>query len=209
MRKIKLGKKIYDVLTEEEYGRRVTLNPDAAKDLASDTAIVKGDTVYPISPNNSPNSIGVCKIGPVLLYNKPDDFPLKEDYNASNIIDFENNTGCLREAIEKHARLASAERNILISKDNIYNVNIKETDTPEMKLFKEALNKKCIDIMSYKPRFSSDFSNDIRVIQGDSITFGKLKKLASILDMNIELTISDKENAPNPIGEVLHAQIND
>ena len=32
MRKIKLGKKIYDVLTEEEYGRRVTLNPDAAKD---------------------------------------------------------------------------------------------------------------------------------------------------------------------------------
>ena len=144
-----------------------------------------------------------------MLYNKPDDFPFKEDYNASNIIDFENNTGCLREAIEKHARLASAERNILISKDNIYNVNIKETDTPEMKLFKEALNKKCIDIMSYKPRFSSDFSNDIRVIQGDSITFGKLKKLASILDMNIELTISDKENAPNPIGEVLHAQIND
>ena len=115
----------------------------------------------------------------------------------------------MREAIEKHARLASAERNILISKDNIYNVNIKETDTPEMKLFKEALNKKSIDIMSYKPRFSSDFSNDIRVIQGDSITFGKLKKLASILDMNIELTISDKENAPNPIGEVLHAQIND
>ena len=105
--------------------------------------------------------------------------------------------------------LEEAERNVLISKDNIYHVAVRDTDTPEMQIFKEALNKKNIDILAYKPRFLSDYSNDVRVIQGDSITFGKLKKLATIFDMDITMSIKDKPNAVNPIGEELTAKINE
>lgn len=209
MKKTRIGKKIYDVIDEEEYIRRCEVNPDAVKELASDTAILKGDTVYPIIPNVSDNMVGMCDCGPVLMYSNGENYPYKEDCKAENIIDFENNVGTLREAIEKQAEFYATERNILISKDNIYNVPIKDEDTPEMKLFKDALNKKSIDIMSYKPRFSSDFSNDIRVIQGDSITFGKLKKLASILDMEVTVSIKDKQGAANPIGEELSVVINE
>ena len=208
MKKALLGKKMYDVIDEQEYLRRVNLNPNARKTLIEDTAIIKGDTIFPLLPNMPETAVGMYHCGPVLMYTKPQDSN-DTTYSSSHLIDFENNIGGLREIIEKQALYDAAEKSVLISKDNIYNVTVKEDDTPEMQLFKTALNKKSVDIMSYKQRFSSDFSNDIRVIQGDSITFGKLKKLASILDMEVELTIRDKKDAVNPIGEELSTIINE
>lgn len=209
MKKISVGRKIYDVIDEQEFIRRCNANPDIMKDLAEDTAVEKEGTVYPVSYTYSDDNLAVVNCGPMLMYTKPDDFPNKDQYDSKNIIDFENVSGGLSEKIRQAAKLEEAERSVLISKDNIYSVSVKENDTPEMKLFKEALNKKQIDLVSYKPRFQSDYSNDIRVIQGDSITFGKLKKLASIFDMDVELSIKDKPNAANPIGEELHTKINE
>lgn len=209
MKKISIGKKIYDVIDEKEFIRRCETNPDIMKELAEDTAVENEGTVYPVSYNYSKDNLAVTQIGPTIWYTKPDDFPNKELYDSKRIIDFENVSGGLSEKIKQAAKLEEAERSVLISKDNIYSVSVKENDTPEMKLFKEALNKKQIDLASYKPRFQSDYSNDIRVIQGDSITFGKLKKLASIFDMDVELSIKDKPGAVNPIGEELHTQINE
>ena len=211
MRKISIGKKIYDVVDEKEYIRRITYDREMADELASDTAIDPGDgNVYPVVNKYSENNMGVTDCGPVLLYSNPDNFPNKEEYKAENIIDFEKpQQGGFKERIQQIAKLEEAERNVLISKDNIYNVAVRDTDTAEMQIFKTALNKKNIDILAYKPRFLSDYSNDVRVIQGDSITFGKLKKLATIFDMDITMTIKDKPGAVNPIGEELTAKIND
>ena len=209
MRKINIGKKIYDVISQEEFIRRSNANPEAMNNLADDTAVECHGQVYPITTTYSKDNMAVMKCGPsCLLYSNPDNFPNKEQYDSKNIIDFENVQGGLAEKIKVAAKLEAAERSVLISKDNIYQVAIKEDDTPEMKLFKTALNKKSVDILSYKPRFSSDYSNDVRVIQGNSITFGKLKKLADIFDMDVEMTIKDKKGAANPIGETLHTKIN-
>ena len=209
MKKISIGRKIYDVIDEKEFIRLTDTKPEIMRDLAEDTAVERGNTVYPISYNYSKDNLAVTDIGPMLLYSKPEDFPNKELYDSNRVIDFEHVSGGLSNKIRQAAKLEEAERSVLISKDNVYSVSVKENDTPEMKLFKEALNKKQIDIVSYKPRFQSDYSNDIRVIQGDSITFGKLKKLASIFDMDVEMTIKDKPGAVNPIGDELHAKIND
>ena len=84
---------------------------------------------------------------------------------------------------------------------------IQEKDTPEMKLLKEAINRKHIDLDNYKQRFGSDFNNDKRLFDQPSITFFKLKRIADVMDMRIDLTLSDKPGAANPIGEKLSAQI--
>ena len=123
------------------------------------------------------------------------------------MIDFENSSS-LRESIEKTARLVNEERTILISPDNIYTPLIKENDTPEMALFKKAIAEKQIDIENYKPRFGSDYSNDLRALSGNSITFFKLKRMCDIFDINCMVTFEDKEGAPNPIGERLTICIN-
>ena len=127
--------------------------------------------------------------------------------NGIRLIDFENSSS-LRESIEKTARLVNEERTILISPDNIYTPLIKENDTPEMALFKKAIAEKQIDIENYKPRFGSDYSNDLRALSGNSITFFKLKRMCDIFDINCMVTFEDKEGAPNPIGERLTICIN-
>ena len=211
MKKISIGNKIYDVIDEKEYIRRSHYDKEMAAELASDTAVDPGDGyVYPVVGRYSENNMGVTDYGPILKYSNPKDFPNKEEYKTENIIDFDKpQSGGFKERIQQIAKLEEAERNVLISKDNIYNVAVRETDTAEMQIFKTALNKKNIDILAYKPRFLSDYSNDVRVIQGDSITFGKLKKLATIFDMDITMSIKDKPGAVNPIGEELTAKIND
>ena len=211
MKKISIGNKIFDVIDEIEYIRRSHYDKEMAAELASDTAVDPGDGyVYPVVGRYSENNMGVTDYGPILRYSNPKDFPNKEEYKTENIIDFDKpQTGGFKERIQQIAKLEEAERNVLISKDNIYNVAVRDTDTAEMQIFKTALNKKNIDILAYKPRFLSDYSNDVRVIQGDSITFGKLKKLATIFDMDITMTIKDKPGAVNPIGEELTAKIND
>ena len=206
MKKIKMGRTIRDVISHEEYIRRVNLNPDLMNELADDTAIEMDGHVYPINRQYSPNVVGMWDGGQVMVYTGPQEYINDPDYDAKNIIDFEN-VSSLRDSIEKQAELERAERSILISPDNIFAPVIKDTDTPEMRLLKEAITRKRIDIDAYKPRFGSDFNNDKRLFEQSSITIFKLKKMCDNFDMKCSLVIEDKKNAPNPIGEKLVAYI--
>lgn len=207
MKKMKIGKRILDVMDQDDFIRRSILNPQISKDLTDDTAVVSGATVYPVNTKFTRDMVNVYDAGPVLVYSNPEDVN-HEDYDAKNIIDFENVEN-LRDAIEKQAKLEQQERTILISANNIYTPIVKEEDTPEMALFKQAIAKKSIDIENYKPRFGSDYSNDLRGLAGHSITFFKLKRFCDIFDIRASVTFEDKKNAPNPIGEKLTTCIND
>ena len=207
MKKMKIGKRILDVMDQDDFIRRSILNPQISKDLAEDTAVVSGNTVYPVNTKFTRDMVNVYDAGPVLVYSNPEDVN-HEEYDAKNIIDFENVEN-LRDSIEKQAKLEQQERTILISANNIYTPIVKEEDTPEMALFKQAIAKKSIDIENYKPRFGSDYSNDLRGLAGHSITFFKLKRFCDIFDIRASVTFEDKKNAPNPIGEKLTTCIND
>lgn len=206
MKKIKMGKTIRDVISHDEYIRRSNMNPQLSNELVDDTAVEMDGHVYPINRQYSSNTVGLWDGGQVLVYSRPEDQINLPDYDARNIIDFEN-VGSLRESIERQAELEKAERSILISPDNIFAPIIKDTDNPEMKLLKEAVTRKRIDIDAYKPRFGSDFNNDKRLFEQPSITIFKLKKMCDNFDIKCSIVLEDKKNAPNPIGEKLVAYI--
>lgn len=206
MKKAKIGRRILDVIDESEFIRRSSLNPDIVASLAEDTAIEKDGHVYPVTKQYSKDVTGVTDVGKVLLYSLTEQDKSADEYKVENVIDFEN-VKSLQESINKQNQLMSAERTILVSPENIFTPVIKEEDTPEMKLLKQAICLKGIDLDNYKQRFGSDYNNDRRLFEQNSITFFKLKRLAEIMDMNVSLSLEDKPGAPNPIGEKLTIQI--
>ena len=206
MKKAKIGRRILDVIDESEFIRRSSLNPDIVASLAEDTAIEKDGHVYPVTKQYSKDVTGVTDLGKVLLYSLTEQNKSADEYKVENVIDFEN-VKSLQESINKQNQLMSAERTILVSPENIFTPVIKEEDTPEMKLLKQAICLKGIDLDNYKQRFGSDYNNDRRLFEQNSITFFKLKRLAEIMDMNVSLSLEDKPGAPNPIGEKLTIQI--
>ena len=206
MKKAKIGRRILDVIDESEFIRRSSLNPDIVASLAEDTAIEKDGYVYPVTKQYSKDVTGVTDLGKVLLYSLTEQDKSADEYKVENVIDFEN-VKSLQESINKQNQLMSAERTILVSPENIFTPVIKEEDTPEMKLLKQAICLKGIDLDNYKQRFGSDYNNDRRLFEQNSITFFKLKRLAEIMDMNVSLSLEDKPGAPNPIGEKLTIQI--
>jgi len=206
MKKAKIGRRILDVIDESEFIRRSSLNPDIVASLAEDTAIEKDGHVYPVTKQYSKDVTGVTDLGKVLLYSLAEQDKDADEYKVENVIDFEN-VKSLQESISKQNQLMSAERTILVSPENIFTPVIKEEDTPEMKLLKQAICLKGIDLDNYKQRFGSDYNNDRRLFEQNSITFFKLKRLAEIMDMNVSLSLEDKPGAPNPIGEKLTIQI--
>lgn len=202
MKKIKIGKSIKDVIDEEEYMRRLDLNKDLVDSMSIDTAVEKDGMVFPVNKQYSDSVPNVYNAGPVLVYTMPQEYKNNQDYYSSNIIDFTNTQG-LSDSINKQAKLMEAERSILVSPDNIFTPVIKESDSPEMKLFKQAVARKRIDLDAYKPRFGSDFNNDKRSFDLSTITFFKLKRLCNIFDIKGSITFEDIKGAPNPIGEKL------
>lgn len=206
MKKAKIGRRILDVIDESEFIRRSSLNPDIVASLAEDTAIEKDGHVYPVTKQYSKDVTGVTDLGKVLLYSLTEQDKNADEYKVDNVIDFEN-VKSLQESISKQNQLMSAERTILVSPENIFTPVVKEEDTPEMKLLKQAICLKGIDLDNYKQRFGSDYNNDRRLFEQNSITFFKLKRLAEIMDMNVSLSLEDKPGAPNPIGEKLTIQI--
>ena len=210
MRKMSIGRSMYDVVTVDEYIRRTDINPEAMQAMASDTAIEKNGYVYPIINAGVRNSalVGVRDYGGALRFSKPETEEEKQTHSADNIIDLNQNTNGVVGMIQKTAELEAAERTVLICKDNVTQFMVKPDDTPEFALLKKALNQKNIDMSSYRHRHGSDYSNNMRSLTtADSITFGKMKAIAEASDIEVELIMRDKPGCVNPIGEELRATI--
>lgn len=208
MKKAKIGRRIVDVIDQEEFIRRTTLDPESTKQMVDDTAVqAPNGMLYPVTRQYSPDVPGVTDAGPMLLYSTPDSMKKDSEYQKENIIDFDN-VSSLKESIQKQADLDKAERTILISPDKIFTPIVQEDDTPEMKLLKQAISRKQIDIDNYKQRFGSDYNNDKRLFEQSSITFFKFKRVADIFDLKVTLTLEDQPNAANPMGDTLTSVIN-
>lgn len=207
-KKMAISRNLYDVYSEEEYNHKYNINPSTMRELESSSAIQRGEYVYPVISTNAPFvSPGVKNYGVVLQYNHPQTETEKEEYSSKHLIDFSHVTDCA-DMIRKTAEIQAADQSVLTKVNNITEFVEKEEDTPEFRLLKQALNQKCIDINSYKHRFESEFSNDLRILtQCNSITFNKLRTIANAVDMEVELVIKDKPGCANPIGEELRVKI--
>ena len=69
-----IDKKTKNVSEENEFIRRTKTNPEIMKELATDTAVEKNGTVYPVSSAYSKDNLAVTEYakGNVLMYSNPD-----------------------------------------------------------------------------------------------------------------------------------------
>lgn len=132
----------------------------------------------------------------------------RQEYLAQNMLDT-SNVNNMKELIEMDAKYREFEFDIITASDNSIILKITPNDTAEMAAFKQAINDKHIDLDKYRARFGKTYPNDKRsLINGDSITFTKLKEYADALDMAITLSIDNvSPNVPNPMSHPITVQI--
>ncbi|MCM1235480.1 MAG: hypothetical protein NC489_35725 [Ruminococcus flavefaciens] len=201
LEKAKIDGSILDVITIEEFYR------DPAQYENDKFTAIKGNDgiVYPIR-SKTDNRPGFYPTGGLDFFKPPAPSECVY-YSQQNIINFKEAT-TLKEVIQAQQKLASEERSILTTIDNVFAPEIGLEDTPEMSALKQAIVDKHIDLDKYEPRIGPNYNNDKRLLRKKSITFGKLRSIANALDMKVTLTIEDSEpDVPNPIGRAIVADI--
>lgn len=207
IRKIVIGNETLDAITKEEYERRQHLE----EPLFKDTALEYDGYVYPIMNHPDQSKVGVFDTQTVTRFVKPETDKEKEMYSSKNIIDFDK-ASSLADNIKKMDKIKMAESARLTTKNNILQLQVNETDSPELAAIKEAINLKNIDAESYKDRFpsDSDFNNDMRLLKDNkntNISFFKMKRVLDAFDIEANLTIKDKPKALNPIHKTLNVRL--
>jgi hypothetical protein len=190
MKKVQLENRLYSVATMDEY----TKNPDLFSPKF--TAIEAHGTVMPIRSRTLDDGPGYyyqqgsmcCRVV------KPEN---PEEYSADKIIDY-TNPKSIADILYNNELIKDIQSEIMTTSDNIFYLKIGDEDTPEMKALKTAINTKQVDKKQYEDRFDQ-FQNDMRLLKGSSITLAKLISICGAFDISAELTLRDKEDAPNPM----------
>lgn len=193
--KIKINQSIYDVCTLQEYQHQSENGVDYVPNY---TAILEGDFVYPVLNSGNKVGPGVMVGGPISIFNKPKP-DQEEQYKKENMIRFDD-VKDMATMIDRLDAVKKLESEVLTSVDNIFAPKIHPLDTPEMVALKTAVCEKHIDLDKYEKRFGANYNNDKRLFNKHDISIKMLKRVASALDMNVSITISDVPDAPNPIG---------
>lgn len=200
-KKMRIGDKIYDVTDLENY----TKFKDAY--IPQYTAIHDPETklVLPIK-NRYEEGPGIVVGNGISFVEEPDADEV-EPYLDSQIIDFDN-TKNIHDMMEKQRIVKTLERDILTSPDNIFTPKIFDDDSPEMKALKNAVLDKHIDLDKYEPRFGSNYNNDKRLFNKNTISLSMLKRMCEALDIEATLTLTDKsEDVPNPMGRTIEVKL--
>lgn len=130
----------------------------------------------------------------------------REEYSADKVIDF--NCSTLGEYIQNMDRQRRYTESTLSNVDNVYQPTIRETDEPLMQLMKTAVHQKHFDISKYRGVFGSNFNNDKRSLESNSITISKAAEIASKLDMEIFVGFKNAPGAINPMRDEVYGIIN-
>ena len=200
-KKMRMNDRIYDVTSLEEY----TKFKDAY--IPQYTAIHDPDThlVLPIK-NRYEEGPGIVVGNGVSYIEEPDEEDL-ETYLDKGIIDFDNAKN-IHDLMEKQNVVRSLERDILTSPDNIFTPKIFDDDSPEMKALKNAVLDKHIDLDKYEPRFGSNYNNDKRLFNKNTISLSMMKRMCDALDIKATLTLEDKSpDVPNPMGRKIEVDL--
>lgn len=197
MRKLTVEGKMYDLLTEEEY-----LNQKDYYDNANVAVEVNYEGKHiglPVTKNK--NSVGIYNNGgPLMYYNMPKNI---SDYecNANNkYIDF-NNISDINEYYEKSIQYSDAEKEIVSNNINQSKPKIKDTDSPLLKLTKQTITDKNIDLDKYSHKFDN-YNNDKRLLSSSNndITIKKANNMLEKLDVDMYVITTNKNpDVPNPM----------
>ena len=200
-KKMRINDKIYDVATLEEY----TQYKEAF--ISQYTAIHDPETnlVLPIKGRYDEGP-GIVVGNGVSYIEEPEEEELN-DYLDTSIIDFDNSKS-IHDMMEKQRIVRTLERDILTSPDNIFTPKIFDDDSPEMKALKTAVLDKHIDLDKYEPRFGSNYNNDKRLFNKNTISLSMMKRMCEALDIDATLILTDKsDDVPNPMGRTIEVKL--
>ena len=88
--------------------------------------------------------------------------------------------------------------------ETIYKPVMMEDDSPEMRALKTCIELKHMDLDKYASRFGVNYPNDKRKLKDSEITSFLLKRVASNIDIEVDMVFRDKSgNIPNPMGKTV------
>ena len=156
MKKITLNGKMYNLIDQTEY-----LNNKNYYDTESNVAIEHYNMALPLTQSQFNNGVYSTENRPIIKYNVPLD---KDNYmiTPENTIDF-TNLNSISEYYNNCVKYNEAERDIITTVNNQFKPKINEEDSSLLKIVKQTICDKNIDIDKYADRFTQ-FNNDKRLL---------------------------------------------
>ena len=202
MKKITLNGKMYNLIDQTEY-----LNNKNYYDTESNVAIEHYNMALPLTQSQFSNGVYSTENRPIIKYNVPLD---KDNYmiTPENTIDF-TNLNSISEYYNNCVKYNEAERDIITTVNNQFKPKINEEDPSLLKIVKQTICDKNIDIDKYADRFVQ-FNNDKRLLSPSykDITMKKAIEMLNNLDTDVYVITANKDSdVPNPMPEPLIRKI--
>ena len=207
--KAAINGQVVDVVDYDEYSNHIDCY-SGRNDVAIPVDMRGREILLPIKGRYSSNVTlpGVYNAGCVDFLIYPDE-AFVERYMPKDFISM-SNTDDIKELIKNGDAARKLDEPFITSPDSITCIPIKETDQPEMKGLKMALNAKNIDIDKYAARFGDNYPNDKRQLKNSNATLKIIKRFCENCDMEAILTFRDKNpDVPNPMNTEITVSLTD
>lgn len=181
---INIEKKIYNVKLYE---------PDI--EPKSDCAYILGKYILPFRHNSS--EVGITSDKVITLPTSKED---KLKYSIDKLIILNP------EEMYKNLNLDTTKNLITTEVNEVTHYNINDDDSVLMKIIKQAINSKNININNYKDRFThQDFTNSIKPFKENNknLSIYLFLRLCEKLDIEWHITCKDKPNCQFPMNKVI------
>ena len=207
--KAAINGQVVDVVDYDEYSSHIDCY-SGRNDVAIPVDMRGREILLPVKGRYSSNVTlpGVYNAGCVDFLIYPDE-AFAERYIPKDFISM-SNTDDIRELIKNGDAARKLDEPFITSPDSITCIPIKDTDQPEMKGLKMALNAKNIDIDKYAARFGDNYPNDKRQLKNSNATLKIIKRFCENCDMEAILTFRDKNpDVPNPMNTEITVSLTD
>ena len=207
--KAAINGQVVDVVDYDEYSSHIDCY-SCRNDVAIPVDMRGREILLPVKGRYSSNVTlpGVYNAGCVDFLIYPDE-AFAERYIPKDFISM-SNTDDIKELIKNGDAARKLDEPFITSPDSITCIPIKETDQPEMKGLKMALNAKNIDIDKYAARFGDNYPNDKRQLKNSNATLKIIKRFCENCDMEAILTFRDKNpDVPNPMNTEITVSLTD
>ena len=207
--KAAINGQVVDVVDYDEYSNHIDCY-NGRNDVAIPVDMRGREILLPVKGRYSSNVTlpGVYNAGCVDFLIYPDE-AFAERYIPKDFISM-SNTDDIRKLIKNGDAARKLDEPFITSPDSITCIPIKETDQPEMKGLKMALNAKNIDIDKYAARFGDNYPNDKRQLKNSNATLKIIKRFCENCDMEAILTFRDKNpDVPNPMNTEITVSLTD
>lgn len=198
--------KLVNVISEERYCSIYKSLIDNSQELSSLSIEVSDDSgnnfILPFR-SRTDDRPGVYVDGGLYFINKPKENIEESPYNTKNldVLDF-SDVSSINQFLDKTSMVRDMENSILSDPDEIFTTQITGHETPQMRVMKEAINLKRCDIDKYALRAGPNHLNNKRILKGNDITVKKMVEICDYMDMEVELTIRDKNpDVANPMNK--------